>query len=78
MAHELGEELRSDLHLLDKIVADTVRARSGDGALAAIRRNLVATLRPCRDGSHTLLEQVPAGPSRRPRAARPDGKRSPR
>ncbi len=44
--------------------------------LAAIRRNLVATLRRCRDGTCTLLEQAPAAaPSRRPRAARPDGTR---
>ena len=41
--------------------------------LAAIRRNLVATLRRCRDGTCTPARAGPRrGPTWRPRAARPD------
>ncbi len=36
MAHDLGEELLSDLQLLDELLVDTVRARSGDAALELV------------------------------------------
>ena len=36
MAHDLGEELLSDLQLLDELLAETVRARSGDAALELV------------------------------------------
>ncbi|HKE19496.1 MAG TPA: phosphoenolpyruvate carboxylase, partial [Kofleriaceae bacterium] len=45
MAPELGDELLSDLHLLDDVVADTVRARSGEEALdlvEGIERDAIA------------------------------------
>jgi phosphoenolpyruvate carboxylase len=37
MAHDIVEELLADLHLLDDLLADTVRARSGDAALELVR-----------------------------------------